>query len=211
MKPAELLSIQEHQALALSGLIQSTAQVNMLARHGQWSEPNARTCIHSLFQLDSASVIDVYGDIASLRSGLVHLKNLLLKQVDSSDIDVTRYAVTLLHLEQKLKKQSGILDLVRQKLLELKSEHDISRIEDPYLIRRIAEIYSETISTIPPRVQVEGDRQYLTLEYNANRVRAMLFCGMRSAVLWRQVGGSRWKLFFQRSRMLKATEHLLEA
>ena len=43
----------------------------------------------------------------------------------------------------------------------------------------------------------------------ANRVRTLLLAGIRSATLWRQVGGHRWQLLFQRKKLLDATRAVL--
>ena len=204
------LTDQQGQILALAGLLQSSQQVTLLARQGLWSEPAARPCIHSLFQMNADSVIDVYGSIQSLKPGLRYLLGLLQKKVDRADIETTRYALGLLHLERKLKKHTTMLNRISQRLYTINNEFEISEINQADLLARIANTYLETISTIPPKIQVGGSRQYLTQETTINRVRAMLFSGIRSAVLWRQLGGSRWKLIFQRQNMMSNTRYLLE-
>ena len=209
MSSQDDMSPSQNQVMALAGLIQCTNQVHMIARQGKWNNPVASTCIHSLFQLEPDSVVDVYSEIHALRPGLQHLKQLLMKSVDQADVEVTRYALTLMHIEQKLRKHSQIMDRIRAGLYAIKNEFDISRIDSHELLARIAAVYVDTVSTIPPKVKVEGSREYLMQEVNTHRVRTMLFAGIRSAVLWHQLGGTRWKLFFQRKRMLHNTELLM--
>ena len=103
-----------------------------------------------------------------------------------------------------------MLDKVRTGLLAIGREFDISNVNNDELLGRIAAVYVDTISTIPPKVKVEGNRQYLVQEHNTHRVRAMLFAGIRSAVLWSQLGGSRWKLFFNRKHILDNARILIE-
>jgi high frequency lysogenization protein len=202
-------SPEQHRAIALAGLLQSTQQVNLIARNGQWDTPAATTCVHSLFQLDADSVTDVYEGTRLLKPGLLHLRNLLQKKIERADVEITRYALTLLHLERKLVQQKNIMDKISQGLYAIKNEFDISDLSNMTLLSRIADVYVGTISTIPPKVQVEGNREYLSQTDNTYRVRAMLFAGIRSAVLWRQLGGTRWKLFLNRRRILRSTESLI--
>jgi CII-binding regulator of phage lambda lysogenization HflD len=42
----------------------------------------------------------------------------------------------------------------------------------------------------------------------ADIVRSLLLAGIRSAYLWRQLGGRRWKLAFQRQSMLRSAQEL---
>ncbi|MCW9047867.1 MAG: DUF489 family protein, partial [Gammaproteobacteria bacterium] len=45
---------------------------------------------------------------------------------------------------------------------------------------------------------------------NANKVRALLFAAVRSAVLWRQCGGSRWQLLLSRKKYIESAARLLK-
>jgi len=203
-------SAEQHQVIALAGLLQSCQQVSLIARQGHWNESAASTCIYSLFQLDADSVTDVYEGIAGLRPGLQYLCDLLQKKIVRADMEVTRYALTLLHLERKLIQQKSTLDKISQDFYAINNEFDIRDSSNTTLLSRIADLYAHTVSTISPKVQVEGNREYLSQLHNTHRVRTMLFAGIRSAVLWRQLGGTRWRLFFYRQRILRTTESLME-
>lgn len=200
----------QHRAIALAGLLQSSQQVNQIARQGLWNESAATTCIYSLFQIDADSVAEVYADIRGLQPGLKHLRNLLQKKIERADLEITRYTLNLLHLERKLIQQNTMLNKISQGLFAIKNEFDIHDLSNMTLLSRISDIYVNTVSTIPPKIQVEGNREYLSQLNNTYRVRSMLFAGIRSAVLWRQLGGTRWGLFFNRRRILHSTESLIE-
>ncbi|MEK7758734.1 MAG: DUF489 family protein, partial [Pseudomonadota bacterium] len=43
----------------------------------------------------------------------------------------------------------------------------------------------------------------------ADKVRAALLAGIRSAVLWRQLGGRRWQLLFSRGKLARTAAELL--
>ena len=103
-----------------------------------------------------------------------------------------------------------MLNKISQGLFAIKNEFDIHDLSNITLLSRISDIYVNTVSTIPPKIQVEGNREYLSQLNNTYRVRSMLFAGIRSAVLWRQLGGTRWGLFFNRRRILHSTNSLIE-
>jgi high frequency lysogenization protein len=79
----------------------------------------------------------------------------------------------------------------------------------PALIEKLAGLYSQTISTLVPRIMVSGEHGHLSNPATAARVRAALFAGIRSAVLWRQLGGRRWRLLFQRARIVHTASEML--
>jgi high frequency lysogenization protein len=79
------------------------------------------------------------------------------------------------------------------------------------LIEKLADLYTQTISTLGPRIMVSGDHGHLANPAIAAKVRAVLLAGIRSAVLWRQTGGQRWRLLFSRGRIARTAAELLAA
>ena len=73
----------------------------------------------------------------------------------------------------------------------------------------VAELYTRTLSNLTPRIVVNGSPQYLRNPRTVNWVRTLLFAGLRSAVLWRQLGGGRFKLLFGRRRLMEQAHELL--
>jgi len=56
---------------------------------------------------------------------------------------------------------------------------------------------------------VHGKPQFLQSERTVSWIRTLLFAGLRSAHLWEQLGGSRWRLMFGRQQILQEAEQLL--
>jgi high frequency lysogenization protein len=77
------------------------------------------------------------------------------------------------------------------------------------VVARLADTYSQTISTLSPRIMVSGENNQLKNPENANRVRALLLAGIRSAVLWRQCGGRQWHLLLQRRKLIESARQLM--
>ena len=76
-------------------------------------------------------------------------------------------------------------------------------------VARFADLYLKNISTLSPRIMVNGDPVHLNNSENANRIRALLLAGIRAATLWRQSGGGRLTLLLRRSPLLRETRMLL--
>lgn len=192
--------------IALAGLYQATALVRDIARSGQFDQEDFATCVNSLFVIDAADSVTIYGGLDRLRSGL-RLLDRQLRQ--SHDVDLSRYAVLLLVLERKLAGKPRLLAAVRDGIGDARRKLDYFPATHDNMIARLAELYTSTISTLKPRVMVNGHYENLSRPDNANRIRTLLLAGIRAAVLWRQSGGSRLTLLFGRKRLLQTAQHLL--
>lgn len=70
-------------------------------------------------------------------------------------------------------------------------------------------LYSDTISQLNPRIMVSGEPNVLNNTDNANKIRTLLLSSIRSAVLWQQLGGSRWQLLFKRKKIIAIANDLI--
>jgi high frequency lysogenization protein len=98
--------------------------------------------------------------------------------------------------------------VVRSRLehTHFKSEHFASHVQE--VCHSISGIYQDTISTFQFRIKVSGSMTQLQNPANADLIRALLLAGIRSAFLWRQLGGRRWKLLLQRRKLLQLAQSL---
>lgn len=196
----------QDRVLALAGIFQATALVRDIAHTGQMDMNDFEICLASLFKIDAASTEEVYGGITSLTTGL----RLLAGQLrNPSDMAITRYVITLLTLERKLVRRPELLQKIREGIeaTAIKLEHFSLTHEN--IVASLAEIYSATISPLSPRVIVNGEHVHLTNPANAERIRALLLAGIRSAVLWRQNGGGRLTLLLRRQALLREAQSML--
>ena len=77
------------------------------------------------------------------------------------------------------------------------------------IIASLANLYTNTISTLRPRIMVQGEQVYLRNSDTAGKIRPLLLAGIRAAVLWHQLGGSKWKLVFSRKKYAITANQLL--
>ncbi|MFT7129714.1 MAG: high frequency lysogenization protein [Gammaproteobacteria bacterium] len=196
------------QTLALAGILQSVHLVNQIATTGSANPESFNATINSLFQFDTDTPLDVFGGIAGVSLGLDILKDILSGSAKQDYRAHIRYSLAILHLQKKSGRDAEMMTLIHRRLehASLKAEHFTDNQQE--IAASCAAIYQDTISKFKYRVQVAGNAHHLQNNVNADNIRALLLAGIRSAVLWRQMGGRRWQLFFSRGRLLKTAKEL---
>ncbi|WP_405121075.1 high frequency lysogenization protein HflD [Pseudomonas leptonychotis] len=201
--------IQE-QLVALGAVFESAVLVDKLARTGQVSEPAVACLINSLLVRDPKSTLDVYGgDDLNLRDGYRALVSALERDPGSLQRDPLRYALALTSLERQLNKRDDMLQVMGSRLDQVQQQVEHFGPTHENVIANCGSLYQDTISTFRQRIQVQGDMRHLQQANNAAKIRALLLAGIRSARLWRQLGGHRWQMVFSRSKLLKELYPLL--
>jgi high frequency lysogenization protein len=194
------------RVLALAGLLQSVRLVQQLANNGQVEARALAPCIDSLFRFDAEDVDAVYGGPGNLRVGLARV--LAQLEGDGRDAVQTRIAMNVLHLERRFSAAPGVAAALHGDLEALAPLHAAHGPTHPDLLERLGELYARRISPLGPRVMVQGNPVYLAQPAVVGEVRATLLAALRSAVLWRQLGGGWWDLLSARRRIVEAARTL---
>jgi high frequency lysogenization protein len=197
------------RTLALAGVFQSAWLVDQVSRTGKVPQSEYETIIGSLFEFSPVNTEAVFGSHYEIRRGLQTLVEQLESREETRNLYIMRYAIGLLILERKLGAKPAMLQKIGNDLENAGHQIRHFGLTHENVIARLADIYSHTISTLTPRIMVSGENSYLQVQDNANKVRALLLAGIRAAVLWRQCGGNRWQLFFQRKKYLQQAKRLL--
>lgn len=197
------------QILALAGVFQGAGLVQQLAINGKADSIPMAISLRSLFVTDPHDVPSVYGDPSGVCLGLQCLSESFAPTRDPHHIQRNAYVVSLLHLANRLRRQAGRYAAIGEDLVLAEQQARRYGIHHANLMARLADIYQTHISPLGPRIMVRGDALHLENPHNANRVRALLLAGIRSAVLWQQCGGSRFGLLLHRRRLLNATRDSL--
>lgn len=195
---------------ALAGICQAVELVQEVAQHGQAQPTPFHDIIHSVFQQQPEQTLEVYGGCNGISLGLKQLHKQLSKRRSQKEVDTARYLINVLYLEKKLSQDPAMLDVVGQRLSQAQEQLKHYPPTHDNVIANLAGIYSDTLSTLRFRIQVKGNPSYLQVPAHTNQIRALLLAAVRSAVLWRQVGGTRWQLLWHQRKLLAATEQLLE-
>ena len=202
----------QQQATALAAIVQAATLVEQLARTGDISADAAEPLLKALFVQNPAHFTDVYGSArSSLNVGLNQLGAVLGKNPRGISPDVTRYALSLIHLERKLARQPQMLEALGNGIQSASRQAAHFSPTHENTVAALADLYKQTLSNLSFRIHVTGNPAFLQNNHTANRVRALLLAGIRAAILWRQVGGKRWHLLVNRGRYLKACDELLQS
>lgn len=197
-----------NQTIALAGIAQACSLVRQLATTGTADSAAMEASIASLLKIDADSVQDIYGGLIGVRHGLEQLDKQLGGKILSSP-EQARYAAQLVYLQKQLAKRSEMLGNIRTGITRAQAQADHFGIMHENVLANLADLYHGTISTLQPRIMVVGDQQYLGTQNTVNKIRALLLAGIRAALLWRQCGGSRWKLLLFRNKLQDEARFLL--
>jgi len=195
----------------LAGITQAASLVYELANHGNYEQTAFATSIHSIYKIDSESVDEIYHGTAGLRLGLTKLGDLLNYNRQPISKDILRYATGMMMLERKLMRTQQSLTLLRERLPRILSQVDYFSSLHEVVLENLATLYTDVFGKFSFRIVVTGKAEYLQTDDIIHKVRALLLAGIRSAVLWRQLGGTRIQLILHRSKIIKTSQELLLA
>jgi high frequency lysogenization protein len=198
-----------NQTIALAGISQAAALVQQLATTGTTDTTAMETSIASVLKIDSASVIDVYGGLAGLKLGLQEL-NQQMTGYKIVNPEQARYSASLVFLENQLSGRKDLLNTIQIGILKAQAQSEQFGLLHENVMANLGGIYQNTISTLQPRIMVNGDQKHLSRPDIANKIRACLLAGIRSAILWKQCGGKRWKFLFFRNKIRAELDSLLK-
>jgi len=198
-----------NQVIALAGIAQATALVHQLSTTGKADQKALEVIIGSILKTESDSVLDIYGnDLANLTLGLQHL-NSQLTGYEIAYPEEARYAASLVFLEKQLYEQSGMLKTISIGIERAKAQSDHFHLLHENVLANLGDMYLQTISRLQPRIMVNGVPDYLSNPDIANKIRACLLAGIRSAMLWKQCGGRRWKFLLFRKKIQIEVQRLI--
>lgn len=197
--------------LAMAGICQSAHLVQQLAHQGQADSDALHVSLSSVIELNPDSTLAVFGgEEAHLKLGLETLLSVLnTTNRQGLSAELTRYTLSLMVLERKLHASEGAMDKLGSSIQGLQRQLEHFGLESDPLLNAMAGIYVDIISPLGPRIQVTGAPDVLQNSQIQSKVRATLLAGIRAAVLWHQVGGSRLQLMFSRGRLSAQAKQIL--
>jgi high frequency lysogenization protein len=198
-----------NQTIALAGIAQAAALVQQLATTGIAEPAAMEASIASVLKIDSDSVTDIYGGLTGLKLGLEQL-NIQMTGYKIANPEQARYSASLIFLEKQLSGRPEMIKSIKIGITKAQAQSEHFGLLHENVLANLGEIYHSTISTLQPRIMVSGEQEYLSRPEIANKIRALLLAGMRSAILWKQCGGNRWKFLFFRKKIQVEIQNLLK-
>ena len=195
------------RVLALAGVVQALAQVRRIAETGQSDANAVQTVLDSVFRIDADTPQEVYGRASDLAPGLRLLRDYFNKE--TVDDGLPRLALAVLQLERRFVGETDTVAAVAGGIGEIAAQAEAAGSTHPEVLSALGTLYADTISHLRPRVMVQGNPHYLGQPGVVAEIRAILLAAVRSAVLWRQLGGSYWDFLLSRRAMADAASEWL--
>ena len=201
------MSAMHERVLALAGMAQALRQVRRIAETGQAEAAVVGTALDSVFRIDAPSPTAIYGDVEAVRPGLRLLRDYLANKGD--DPLLPRLALAVTQLERRFVGNTAMARQVHDGILAVAPSAQRMGSVHPEVLAALGSLYADTVSHLRPRVLVQGNPHYLGQADVVAEIRAVLLAALRSAVLWRQLGGSYWDFLLSRKAMLEAADEWL--
>lgn len=202
----------QEQLIALGAVFEAAALVDRIARTGQLPQAALGSMLGSLLVREEKPALEIYGgDDRNLRDGYRALIGALERDTSTLQREPLRYALAMIGLERQLDKRRDLLQVIGSRLDQIQTQVDHFGISHENVVASFGGLYQDTLSTFRQRIQVQGDMRHLQQSDNAAKIRALLLAGIRSARLWRQLGGHRWQMVFSRRKLLDALYPMMRA
>ncbi len=200
--------MMQERVLALAGLAQALKQVRRIAETGQADAAVLATALESVFHTDAGSVEDVYGGADGVRPGLRLLHGYFNNLPD--DEQLPKLALAVMQLERRFINDQDMVQRVQRGIVQARNEAQrAGSSTHPEVLTTLGTLYAETVSNLRPRVMVQGNPHYLGQSDIVSEIRAVLLAALRSAVLWRQMGGNYLDFLLRRKQLLGTVEQML--
>ena len=197
------------QAMALAAVFQACYLVDQLANTGEASTAEMEVCIGALLNQNPESLADLFGSEQNLEAGVDAMTVLLGEHKDSELFRATTLVSTIavLSIERQLNSRPVMLQNIAVGIDNATRQAEHFSVIHDNVFANIAALYQQTISTLSQRIQVKGNPIYLQQPGVAERIRCLLFAAVRSAFLWRQLGGKRYHLVVYRQALIQALKN----
>jgi len=160
----------------------------------------------TLLNQSPSSVEELYGSKEILAAGIESMENFFAEHnkqtLKPEQRESINYVMSTIHLASKLTKKTTVLEQISQGIGDANNQAQHFSVTHENVYSNVANLYQNTISKMRLRIQVSGAGIYLQQTSIAARIRCMLFSAIRNAFLWRQLGGKRRHLMFQRKLIL---------
>jgi high frequency lysogenization protein len=197
------------QLLALAGVCQAAKLVQNVARKGEVDEIAAEASLSSILVTNPDNTQQIYGALNNLKLGF----GILVEQLDNAsknkDAELTRYIASIISLERKLSRNRNALNELGERVSHVQRQSAHVGFENAQIMSSLASIYSDVVSPLAAKIQIAGSPENLKIQSNQMKVRALLLAGIRSAVLWRQLGGQRRQILFSRTKLVQSAKQTL--
>lgn len=202
--------VDQDRTIALAGVFQAATLAQQLARRGYADEIPFHASVRSILITDAVNTLSVFGGLEGIIFGLNAIREKMTSPGKPVDFEVARYVLDLCRLQAKLARNPVMIEAMAQRIEQIKHDHGDQAEPDNELYAELAQLYRDTISTMKPKIMVQGEHGHLANPQTVDKVRTALLAGIRAAFLWGQLGGRRWQLVFGRKTYLANANEIVK-
>ena len=182
----------QSRCIAFAAMCQAAYLVDKIATTGLCPDAAAfDASLRSIMRTESDSPLAIFGGYPSLNVGFKSMLGQLENSNNARNMQITKYVIGMIALEKKLSSNAGTLNLLGERINQVQRQLAHFEIDDSSVLSNLDSIYKELISTLGPKIQVNGSPSCLQQTQTQHKIRALLLAGVRATVLWRQIGGGR--------------------
>ncbi|MBL6735454.1 MAG: high frequency lysogenization protein HflD [Shewanellaceae bacterium] len=197
----------QESTMAFAGICQSIHLLHDIAIKGHADNALIEQSLQSILITDPEHIHDILGHASHLNIGY----RTIIEQLDQKhqNPNTMRYVLGVLMLERKLAKQPQTMKNLAHRLQDIERQRQHFQLTDPQILANLASIYSDIISPLGPKIMINGRPEHINNTHNQYKIRALLLATVRAAVLWRQLGGKRRHLIFNRRNIVQQAQRYL--
>ncbi|MDX1901029.1 MAG: high frequency lysogenization protein HflD [Gammaproteobacteria bacterium] len=197
----------DNSVIALAGIAQAIGLVSEIAHTGKFNEVAFDASLQSILQTESTDVLSVYHGWDGIQYGLTKLIWLLTPPSKPAE---TRCMLSVMRLQKKIFRSNKMLNALTQRIQQAKKQANYFSPTHPTVISNLADAYETTLNALHFSTAIRGNPRIVNAHLNIEKIRALLLAGVRSTLLWRQLGGSKLMLIFCRTKIRNAAEQMLK-
>ncbi|MEH6453691.1 MAG: lysogenization regulator HflD, partial [Psychromonas sp.] len=155
----------QSRSVAFAAICQAAYLVDKIATKGICPDAVAfNASLKSILRVDSAAPLEIFGGYESLEVGFKSMIEQLDNASNSRNMQVTKYIIGMITLEKKLSNDSGSLNLLGERINQVQRQLAHFEIDDSSVLANLDSIYKDLISTLGPKIQINGNPSCLQQE-----------------------------------------------
>lgn len=197
-------SYTQERTCAIAGVLSCCILVDELAVSGDADTQSAHFYTEAFLNTSAQASNEILTAYKHLAPGLNLLTNTVNMAADQQSARQLSYAFQIIQLTQNLVKRPDLLQQLSEEIPRISAQDST---EDQLM--SIGEFYEQSVSTLSYRIQVKGTQGYLRQPLIAQKIRGILFCSIRFALLWRQQGGSKFDFIIRKRNIATSAQNIL--
>lgn len=196
-------SYSREKLLALAGITGCAILIDELATSGQADEEEIAFFVSAFVDNAPDSSERTLQPNSAYNRGIRLLAN-FSQGSDEKQRRILIYSLQSIQLMQHFMKRKDLVDKLAENLPQIALEEPMEN-----QLLSMGSLYEQTLSTLAFRIQIQGSQGYLRQPLVAQRIRGLLFCAIRFALLWQQNGGSKFDFLLRKANIRQQAREAL--